>query len=369
MAVQVAVLKSEPVVSEIRFSATVWERHRIELSFKVPGTVQSLLQMPGPDGQLHSVHEGDVVTSDPDRPLARLEPSDYKRQLSGAGDRLAQAEAEEHAATAGVTVARVTFDRIKSLVERDSVSRQMYDDALARKDSAEARLDAAHRQVQAATVTLHQAEDDFKNCDLRLPLAEAVVSRKNIEEGERVQAGQPVFQVMDLSEVRVAFGVPDTKVGHFQIGQSLDVTADAFPGMRFVGRITKIMPAADMKTRTFEVNVTIVEPKGLKPGMVVTILMGKQEDMVLLPMTAVHRGDKEGEYYVYAVVDDNGRQVARRRRVAFDGVHDNRLRMVEGDACQVRVGDAIVVGGSFRLTEGEVVNVLDVQEPKLHIGQ
>ena len=59
VAVEVKAIRSEPVLSAMRFSATVREEHRVELSFKVPGTVKSLLQVPGLDGKLRNVHEGD----------------------------------------------------------------------------------------------------------------------------------------------------------------------------------------------------------------------------------------------------------------------------------------------------------------------
>ena len=84
--------------------------------------------------------------------------------------------------------------------------------------------------------------------------------------------------------------------------------------------------------------------------------------MVLMPMTAVHRGDRKGEGYVYTVVEETGRQIARRRRIMLDGVHDNRLRIVEGERTEVRVGDPIVVDGSFRLAEGLTVRVVDVPD-------
>ena len=102
IAVQVVALKREPISSETRFSATVRERQRISLSFKVPGTVTALLPVKGPDGKPHEVHEGDVVTSHPDRPLASLDDSDYKRRMSSARDRLAEVQAKQQAALAVV---------------------------------------------------------------------------------------------------------------------------------------------------------------------------------------------------------------------------------------------------------------------------
>ncbi len=64
------------------------------------------------------------------------------------------------------------------------------------------------------------------------------------------------------------------------------------------------------------------------------------------------------------MVDEDGRKVARQRRVKLDGVYDNRIRLVEGSESQVGAGDVIVVTGGFRLTDGQAVRVLDVQEPK-----
>ena len=146
IAVQVANLKREPILSETRFSATVRERQRIALSFKVPGTVAALLQVKGPDGTLHDLQEGDAVTSQADRPLATLDDSDYKRRMSAARDQLAQVEAKQRAALAEVTALRATFQRIKELRKSGSVAQQTYDETLAKRDAAEAELEAARRE-------------------------------------------------------------------------------------------------------------------------------------------------------------------------------------------------------------------------------
>jgi multidrug efflux system membrane fusion protein len=365
--VRTITIHAETVASEMRFSATVREWQRIELSFKVPGTVASMLQVPGPDGKLRDLHEGDTISSDPEHPLAQLDDSDYRRKLTTVQDKLAAAQAQERSSLANVTGIRSTFERIKALRERESVSQQSYDETLAKRDSAEAQLDAAKRAVGEATVALQQAEDDLKNTRLVSPLLKAVVSRKNIEDGERVQAGQPILQIMDLARVRVAFGISDAKLDNFEIGRMVSVTADAYPGERYAGRITKIMPAADMKTRTFEVEMTIDEPKGLKPGMMVTILVGRPMTMLLLPMTAVQRGDGKDDCIVYAVVEEGGRKIARRRSVKLDGVYDNRVRLAEGGGSQVGAGGVIVATGAFRLTEGQEVRLLEGQEPQLRI--
>ena len=306
VAVRVITLKPEAVSSETRFTATVRELQRIELSFKLPGTLAAMRQVPGFAGKQRDLHEGDEILADVSRPLAWLDDSDYQRRLKTTGDRLAQAQARQRATEATVTAVRANFDRMKALRERESVAQQAFEDVLARRDSAEAELEGVRREVSAAKVAQQQAEDDLQNCALVLPIAKATISKKYVESGERVQAGQPVLEVMDLSSVRVAFGVPDTKVNQFRDGQTLTVMADASPGERFVGRVSKILPAADLRTRSFEIEVTIDEPHGLRPGMVVTLLTGREQSLILLPMTAIGRGETPAETTVFTVVDDGG---------------------------------------------------------------
>ena len=368
IAVQVIALRREAVSSETRFTATVRERQRIELSFKIAGTVASMLQVPGVDDKQRDLHEGDEVLAGASGPLARLDDSDYQRRLRTVRDRLAQARAKQRATEATVTAVRANFERIKGLRDRGSVAQQTYEDVLARRDSADAELEGVLGEVSAATVALQQAEDDLKNCALSLPIDKATVSRKYIESGERVQAGQPILEVMDLASVRAAFGVPDTKVNQFRPGQTLTVMADAFPGEKLLGRVSKILPAADLRTRSFEIEVTIDAPGGLRPGMVVSLITGREQSMVLLPMTAVGRGETPEETTVFTVVDEGGRKVVHRRRVELNGVYDNRIRLVEGGRSSLGEGDLIVVAGAFRLSEGQEVRVLPSREPALQIG-
>jgi multidrug efflux pump subunit AcrA (membrane-fusion protein) len=117
------------------------------------------------------------------------------------------------------------------------------------------------------------------------------------------------------------------------------------------------------------VEVTIDNPKKLKPGMVVTILVGQHEEMVLVPMTAVQRGESTDEFCVFGMTEKNGKTFVHKRRVQLDGVFDNRIRLVESKGSEVGIGDKIVVTGAFRLTNGQEVRVLDIPEPVLKIGE
>jgi hypothetical protein len=55
----------------------------------------------------------------------------------------------------------------------------------------------------------------------------------------------------------------------------------------------------------------------------------------------------------------------RQCRVQWNGVHDNRLRLVDSPASEVRAGDTVVVSGAVRLTDGQAVRVLGTIEGAL----
>ena len=125
--------------------------------------------------------------------------------------------------------------------------------------------------MEAARIAEQQAKDDLDNCALTVPpLGLAYVAEKYVERSERVASAKSAFLLIDVAKVRVAFGVPDVLVGDLQLGQELPVVAESLGGQTFAGRVSKISPAADLRTRTFLVEVTIDEPGKLKPGMIVT---------------------------------------------------------------------------------------------------
>jgi len=102
--------------------------------------------------------------------------------------------------------------------------------------------------------------------------------------------------------------------------------------------------------------------------MVVTLSTGREQSLILLPMTAIGRGETPDETTVFTVVEEGGRKVVHRRRVELGGVYDNRIRLIEGGRSQPGEGDVIVTTGSFRLIEGQEVRVLESRDPALRIG-
>lgn len=349
-AVRVQKLASETVQTATRFSATVTPKQRVELSFKVPGRVAELLQVRPPQGKTRDVQEGDAVASASKQPIASLEKTDYQLDFESA-------QARVKAAQAAFDTANRELIRVNPLYEQKVATQKEFDDAVSRQQQASAELDAAR-------VAEQQARDRLDNTDLFAPFDNATVVEKRVERGERIQGGAVAFTIMDLSEVKVAFGVPDTLLAELQQkmdnGSPLEVLSEAFRGQTFQGRVTKIAPVADAKTRTFPVEVTIANPAGLRPDMIVTIKVGNERSAVLVEMTAIQRGKSPDDFCVFKVVETAGKATAIRQKIDIGGIYDNRVQ-IQTASSDVKEGDAIVVSGASLLHDGQAVRVLPTE--------
>jgi len=358
--VRVVPVSDEVVVSGISYSAVVKELCKAELSFRVGGTMESLLVIDRGGGKTREVHEGDRIPRG--TVLARLDPGDYRRERTGAIERLAAAQGRLDQAQADFELAKLDNSRTERLAARNSVTQADVDSTHAKLHSTTAAVEVARREIGSAKVNLEQADVNLSYCSLESPFPEATVAARYVEKSERVAASQRAFLLFDLSSVVVAFGVPDSLVGKLAIGQAIEVTADALSGERFQGVIHKIGSTADPVTRTYQVEVRVDQPRGLRPGMVATVRFARERRAYLLPLTAVAMSPGRS-VVVYRVTETDGRTIVKEIPVAFDDVLDNRvavrMNLGEPGGSGLRPGDRVVATGIHRLHDGEVVKVAE----------
>src|SRR5204863_9108264 len=108
-----------------------------------------------------------------------------------------------------------------------------------------------------------------------------------------VAAGTPAFVLADTSSVSVRFGAPDTMLPNLKVGLALTVTSEAITGAEFHGRITSISPAADARSRVFDVEIAVPNPRNqLKSGMIAALEVPGEpirQPVTVVPLTAIVR--------------------------------------------------------------------------------
>jgi len=217
-----------------------------------------------------------------------------ERGIDGARGQLEAARSGVRMAQANSTKATRDVERLKGLLAKDEVSQQMYDAAVAAADAQRAAVDAASGGVAAADAGLRaaqsrlmqahvaeeQAQTSLRNAQtapqqisviqaraasaeahaqqMRAQLAQAelnlqhatvkapvkgLVSRKTVEPGQIVQAGQPLLAIIPLEEVWVTANFKETQLQQIRPGQRVTVKVDAVSGKEFTGKVDSIAGA------------------------------------------------------------------------------------------------------------------------------
>jgi len=262
------------------------------------------------------VEEGETVEAG--QVLAEVEHADFDARIVAARATVAIREAEleqlrngalpaerEEAAArvaeaeAVLAQARHEFQRQRALLDRGLGSQQTYDDA--RRELSVAQARHAATRYQRAVIDRPPREDELKQAEAELRLAQAqlseaeslrdkayarapisgVVLRKYRRAGELVGelSDTPIVSLGDLSRLRVRVEVDESDIAQVFVGQSAWVTAPAYPGERFSGRVLRLSgllgrkqirsddPAERTDTRVLEVLVELDEGQSLPVGL------------------------------------------------------------------------------------------------------
>jgi multidrug efflux system membrane fusion protein len=326
----------------IRYAAALEPDLRVDLAFKVPGYVGVIATVAGPDGPARAIQDGDRVAKG--MVLAQVRQEDVDTKLAQA--RSMQAEAE-----AGLRQAEESLARARALYAAKSLTRPDLDAAQGAYDGVQAKLAGARALVQEAQNAVHDSA-------LRSPI-DGVVLKRFVEVGSLVGAGTPGFVLADTSRVKVVFGVPDVTVGRLRALEHLSVSLEAFPGRAFAGRVTRVAPVADIKTRAFDIEVTLPNADGaLKAGMVASLQVPDEaapRQPLAVPLTAIVRSPKTPDgYAVYVVSREGGAAKAVARDVTLGEMIGNRIEVTAG----LRPGERVIVSGATIVTDGATVAVV-----------
>jgi HlyD family secretion protein len=244
--------------------------------------------------------------------LRLLEAGARVEDIQQAEAQVAAAMADRRAADAELDAAKRDEARFEQLLQARAGTGKQRDDAVARRELAEARvraasdrsdaaaaalnrlragarpeeLSAARARLAAADAQIASLEHDRTETTIRAPAAGVIVSRL-VEPGELVAVGTPLLVLVDLDHAWANVYVAETLVPALRINQPATVVTDA--GDRLEGRITFISPRAEFTPRNvqtadersklvYRIKVTVDNSKGiLKPGMPVEVELGLSE--------------------------------------------------------------------------------------------
>jgi HlyD family secretion protein len=286
------------------------EAHESLVSFK---TVQSrIVELPFDEGKW--VDAGTV--------LARLDATDYRKEVEVNQAAVAVAEQQLAAALEKVNVAQATVlndradlaqrqldsDRRQRLFKANAVAAEDRDLALTALKQAQAALQrdlaaarSADRDVDVAKASIQDAQRNLELSNIILGYTtlhapfSGVILIRNAELGEVMQPGTPVVTLADLDHVWLRAYISETDLGKVRWGQDAIVTTDSYPGKQYPGHISFIASDAEFTPKSVEthkervtlvyrIKIDVYNPRHeLKPGMPADALIkldsgGPQQD-------------------------------------------------------------------------------------------
>ena len=213
------------------------------------------------------------------------------------------------------------------------------------RDSIAAQdIKSAEAMVAQARANLQYAEAQLRNTYVYAPASGHVV-RRNVEPGEITSPSVPILTLVNNAGVKVKCALSEERARFMWEGQQVRVTVDALPGAEFVGTVSVVSAAADPKSRVFEVQVRVPNPRGLiKSGMFarVTVQAAAQSGVLVIPYDAVVRVN--GNPTVFTVTAGTARQ----RAVQLGLRQADKVAVDRG----LTAGEQVVVAGQKDLQDG-----------------
>lgn len=179
----------------------------------------------------------------------------------------ATAKANVETAKIKLTQAQRDYDRYANLVKDGSVTKQQFEQAEVARDAAQASYQAMQDQYKAALaqvkgtqsqlsvtntgVSARQADVDFAKLQLSYTSitspASGIVSKKNIQKGQLVQAGQTLFSVVNDNSLFITANFKETQLKNLRAGEKVEVEVDGLGDEKLEGEVYNFSPATGAK--------------------------------------------------------------------------------------------------------------------------
>jgi len=279
------------------------------------------------------VQEGSLVTRG--MLLGQINDTDYRLESS-------RAEAALRQSNASLANAKVEFERKEALYKEGLVTRQQFDDIVARRLLAEGEVDRARG-------TLDLAKEKVARTRIYAPIGGAVKDRK-VTPGYYVRNGTPLLVLVRNNPIKLSFTVTEKDVAHLKTGQECIFRVDSFPDQSFKGQLNIIYPTLEERTRSLQAEALVPNPRMLlKPGLFarVTLYTGAAADKVVVPITALLYETNRIKVFVI----EEGK--AKEQFVRTGGKYGEFMEVIEG----LKGGEQLVVVGQNNLAQGVKVNV------------
>ena len=258
-------------------------------------------------------------------------------------------KAEAAQAKADSDLAQKELARALELFEQEIVPQRVMDD----NQATATRTDERYKQLEAER---KQLQLDVANCVIRAPYDGFTVNQV-VQIGEWVDPGTPVYELVDLSVVKVTVDLPERYFGKVEVGSPVSILVSGDATRPIEGKVTGIAPQASQATHTFPLFTTVPNEDGrLGSGMLVRAIVSLKDKFSSLAVSKdaiIRQGDQT---MVYTIVEGKATPITVRLSSS-----NGTMVAVEGEG--LSEGTLVVVRGNERIFPGSPVQDANAPPP------
>jgi len=276
VAVRTARVEARDLAETLLLTGTLKPRAQVELVAEVAARLERVLRDEGA-----RVAKGEI--------LAVLDETDYRLANDRARAALAVAEA----------------NRAHATTERERADNLLQTGGITDKDrlSAQVALQVAEASLAQARAEAAIAAQQLERTRVRAPFA-GRVGRRYADAGAMLAVGGPLFTLVDDALLEFEAQVASRQLASVRVGAPVEVSVDALKDERIPGKVARVAPLVDERTRSFKVVVAVPGRDGLVGGLFARaeVVVGTVRGALVVPPAALVRdGAEPGRAHVFVV--------------------------------------------------------------------
>ncbi|MBG0790692.1 MAG: efflux RND transporter periplasmic adaptor subunit [Desulfovibrionaceae bacterium] len=255
----------------------------------------------------------------------------------------------------GAIIARVDVASSGARLDQAKASRELAAEQLRRRREllekgvlAQEEFDQMAAKLEESDASLREMQVGVDQGVIRAPVS-GIVNKRFVDQGERLEVGGQVVEIVDPSIIRVTVNVPEMDIPFIRKDQEAMLTVDAIPGRKWKGAVEFVSFKADPTSKTFETRVLTDNGDGaIRAGMLARVSFERRTipDAITAPLYSII--NQGGERLLY--VDENG--TARARTIEIGVIDADRAQILQG----LKAGEKLIVSGQTMVEDGTKVD-------------
>lgn len=236
-------------------------------------------------------------------------------------------------------------------------------------------LDVVTAQVENAQSSMQIASVDLEKCRIKAPVS-GLVNRIFIEEGQFMDMGKPVVEIIQTNPIKVNVGIPESDVNEVRPLDSFDVKVDALGGKVFTARKNYLSRTSNSLARVYDLELIIDNSDGeLLPDMFVRVEIVKKtlENALAVPLYSVMSADNKQFVYLagknpkHDILEAAFKALGMSLEAPLDTAYSRQVETGIQDGWLVEItqglheGDQVITVGQRSVSDGQKIHIIRTQ--------